>query len=151
MSRNPSDDELSLAETMLRTFPLFRAVMVEAASSVEIASLERARVLRALRDGPCRAGVLAQGVKVSPSTLTEVVEALEEDGLVRREPDAADRRAVRVTLTADGRRQLQRFEHAAAVAIAERLATLSAAERQRVRAAFADVHEVFSREAAGAR
>lgn len=150
MSRTPSDDEISLAETMLRTFPLFRAVMAEAAHSVEIGTLERARILRGLRDGPCRAGVLAQDVRVSPSTLTEVVEALEEDGLVRREADAVDRRAVRVALTADGRRQLLRFEHAAAVAIAERLAALSAAERQRVRAAFADVREAFAREPAGA-
>ncbi|HET7700767.1 MAG TPA: MarR family transcriptional regulator [Candidatus Limnocylindria bacterium] len=151
MSRSPTGEELSLAETLLRTFPLFRAVMVRAAQSAELGSLERARLLHGLRDGPCRAGVLAQAAKISPSTLSEVVEALESEGLVRREAESADRRAVRVALTPEGRRQLQRFEHAAAVAIAERLATLSAAEKQRLRAAFADVHTAFSPEAADAR
>jgi DNA-binding MarR family transcriptional regulator len=65
------------------------------------------------------------------------------DGLVRRETDPDDRRAVRVALTADGRRQLQRFEHAAAAALAESLAPLTSAQRQRIRAAFADLRTVI--------
>lgn len=150
-TRIPTDDELSLAEALFGAFPLFRAVVTEAAHSVEIGSLERARLLWGLRAGPCRAGVLAQSAKISPSSLTEVVEALEGDGLVRREADAVDRRAVRVALTAEGRRHLQRFEHAAAVALAERLSALTPAQRQRIRAALTDITEAFRTEPGDAR
>jgi DNA-binding MarR family transcriptional regulator len=38
--------------------------------------------------------------------MTRLVDGLERDGLVTREPDPADRRAVRVRATKDGRRVL---------------------------------------------
>src|SRR5581483_10716999 len=43
----------------------------------------------------------------------------------------------------DGRRHLQRFEHAAAIALGERLATLTSAQRQRIRAALSDLRAVI--------
>jgi len=62
---------------------------------------------------------------------------------VRRESDADDRRAVRVALTAEGRKQLHQFELACAASLAERLAPLTATQRQRIRAAFEDLREVI--------
>ena len=93
-----------------------------------------------------RAGWLAQRAKLSPSSITELVEGMEREGMVRREPDPEDRRAVRVNLTPEGRRQLQRFEQTAAVALADALASLTAAQRQRVRAAFNDLRHVIVNE-----
>ena len=63
---------------------------------------------------------------------------------MRRESDSSDRRAVRVALTAEGRRHLQRFEHAAAVALAESLSVLTAQQRQRIKTAFNDLKEVIA-------
>ena len=100
-------------------------------------------MLWSLKAGPVRAGRLAQVTKLSPSAITETVEALERDRLVRREPDPDDRRPVRVALTTEGRRQLQQFEQACAAALAARLAPLSAAQRQRIRAAFSDIRELI--------
>lgn len=56
--------------------------------------------------GPCRPGVLAEHLKHAPRTLTDAIDALERDGLVRREPHPDDRRAVLVHLTDAGRHAL---------------------------------------------
>ncbi len=141
-TRTPDHEELALAEGLFGVLQLFKAVAVQAAQTTDVGSLERAGLLFRLKDGPCRAGRLAHNAKLSPSAITEIVEALERDGLVRRDADIDDRRAVRVGLTADGRRHLQRFEHAVAIALAERLAPLTTAQRQRLRLAFNDVREV---------
>jgi len=143
VTRTPSDEELALAESVFGMFQLFRSVAQRAAQAIDLGSGERARILWGLKAGACRAGQLALQAKISPSTITEIVEGLETDGLVRRETDTSDRRAVNVALTADGRRQLQRFENAAAIALAESLASLTAAQRLRIRQAFADLRQAI--------
>jgi DNA-binding MarR family transcriptional regulator len=147
--RAPTEDELGMAESLFGMFQLFRVVAQRAAQAVELGSPERARLLWGLRSGACRAGQLAQQSKISPSTITEIVEDLETEGLVRRENDPDDRRAVRVALTAEGRKHLQRFEHAAAVVLAESLSVLTSTQRQRIRTAFNDLKEVIAVNEAG--
>jgi DNA-binding MarR family transcriptional regulator len=74
------------------------------------ASLERwditpgqARALRVLsKHGDMRLNHLSEHLRIAPRSTTEVVDALEERGLVERRPDPTDRRATRVTLTAHG-------------------------------------------------
>jgi DNA-binding MarR family transcriptional regulator len=142
-TRTLSDEELALAEAVFGMFSLFKSVTLDAAQACSLGSPERARMLLSLKAGPVRAGRLAQVTRLSPSAITETVEGLERDRLVRRESDDEDRRAVRVVLTAEGRRDLQHFEHACAAALTERLAPLTAAQRQRIRAAFNDLREVI--------
>jgi DNA-binding MarR family transcriptional regulator len=63
-----------------------------------------ARALRVVaRHGQVRPGRIAAHLRVAPRSVTDVVDALEERGLVERAPDPADRRATVVTLTASGR------------------------------------------------
>jgi DNA-binding MarR family transcriptional regulator len=143
-TRTPTEDELALAESLWDVFGLFKTVAQRAAQAVELGSPERARLLYGLKAGACRAGHLAHQAKISPSTITEVVEGLAHDGLVRREGDPDDRRAVRVALTAEGRRHLQRFERAAAIVLAESLQGLTPAQRQHIKIAFADLREALS-------
>jgi DNA-binding MarR family transcriptional regulator len=138
-TRAPTEDELALADGLFSAMRLFKAVATSAAQSSEIGSLERAGMLFRLKSGACRPGWLAQHGTRSPSAVTEIVEGLERDGFVRRESDLADRRAVRVALTADGRRLIQRYENAAALALADRFSALTSAQRARLRAAFADL------------
>lgn len=54
------------------------------------------------RLGPITLGDLSAVENVSPPTLTKVVSALEEDGLVARTSDPTDRRVARVEATARG-------------------------------------------------
>lgn len=51
---------------------------------------------------------LARAERVTPATMSRLVRALEDDGLVRREQDASDGRAIRLEATAKGRRILER-------------------------------------------
>jgi len=56
--------------------------------------------------GPLTIGALAEAEGVKAPTMTRLVDGLEREGLVTRESDPADRRAVRVRATEDGRRAL---------------------------------------------
>ena len=58
-------------------------------------------------DGPQRVGSLAKELGVTMATASRTVDALVGAGLVQREPDPEDARAVRVVLTARGRREHQ--------------------------------------------
>jgi DNA-binding MarR family transcriptional regulator len=142
-TRTPTEEELALADGLFRAMRLFKSVALTAAQSCDVGSLERAGILFRLKVGACRAGWLAHEGKRSPSAVTEIVEGLARDGLVRRESDPDDRRAVRVALTADGRRQIQRYENAMALALADRFAALTVTQRQRLRTAFGDLRELL--------
>ncbi|YAL83799.1 MarR family winged helix-turn-helix transcriptional regulator [Dermacoccaceae bacterium W4C1] len=61
---------------------------------------------------PLRLKDLADRLHIAPRSATEVVDALEAKGLVRRGPAAEDRRAVVVTTTADGGRLAKRVRAA---------------------------------------
>jgi DNA-binding MarR family transcriptional regulator len=83
-----------------------------------IAGLERPRL-----------GVVAEQLRIAPRSATEVVDALEERGLVERVPDEADRRATGVVVTADGAAMLTKADALRAGAGAEQFARLSPDER----------------------
>jgi len=51
---------------------------------------------------------LARAEQVTPATMSKLVSALEAEGLVRREPDPDDARAVRLEATPQARRILER-------------------------------------------
>jgi DNA-binding MarR family transcriptional regulator len=58
-------------------------------------------------------GELAEEMKVKPATLSGIAERLERLEFIRRQHDPADRRLVRVSLTAAGRRVLSEIQVAA--------------------------------------
>jgi DNA-binding MarR family transcriptional regulator len=67
------------------------------------ASFARARILSQIaRAGALRSIDLAISFGYAPRTVTEAIDGLERDGLVRRDPDPEDRRAKRISLTAAG-------------------------------------------------
>jgi DNA-binding MarR family transcriptional regulator len=75
-------------------------------------SLARFRVLKALRSGPLRMNEVSTILGVAPRTITTMVDTLEGEGYVVRLPDPSDRRATRLEMTAEGRRQLSRVRSA---------------------------------------
>lgn len=74
----------------------------------------QARALRALADaeGPLRMVRLADELRIVPRSLTPVVDALEEAGLVRREVDPASRRSTLLLITDEGRAKAERARDA---------------------------------------
>lgn len=102
------------------------------------------KVLHQLAAGPLRSGELAQVCVLSRPAITELVEGLVGEGLVRRDEDPSDRRAVVVAMTAHGRRELERFESLFTAALGEVLGRIEPARRERLRAALADLHRAFA-------
>ncbi|WP_375484205.1 MarR family winged helix-turn-helix transcriptional regulator [uncultured Jatrophihabitans sp.] len=70
------------------------------------------------RLGPIRLSALSDHLRIAARSTTEVADALEERGLVRRLPDPTDRRATLVELT-DAGRELVHAMHASRSAEAE--------------------------------
>ena len=73
---------------------------------------------------------LGRKVLTSAGNMTDVVDKLERRGLVRRMRDPADRRAVRVELTAPGRALIEALFPCHAADIARAMSGLTAAELQ---------------------
>ena len=74
-------------------------------------------------------GELAADEQVQPPTVTRLVASLENAGLVVRETDGVDRRVVRVKITAEGRRNLQRIRTLKNAFLTRRLTALDPSER----------------------
>jgi DNA-binding MarR family transcriptional regulator len=81
------------------------------------------------RHGSLTLGELAAHEGVAPPTMTAIVARLEEASLVRREPDAADRRVTRVGVASAGQRLLDRTRSAKTAYLARRLGRMSPHER----------------------
>ena len=85
--------------------------------------------------GPRTLGELAAAEQVRPATMSRIVQALEEDGYVRRESDAADGRVTRLHATPKGKRVLRRGRQRRVENLAALLGGLSPDEVRRVREA----------------
>jgi DNA-binding MarR family transcriptional regulator len=137
------NDDLSLARAVLAVMPRFGRVAWHAAQECGMTSPERGRLLWVIGDKSVRAGLVAQQLKLSAGAVTELVEGLVHEGLVRRETDPDDRRAVVLALTAEGRRVCERYELAASSSLAQVLGRLTPPQRRRLRASLADLNAAF--------
>ncbi|MDT3397119.1 MarR family transcriptional regulator [Streptomyces sp. B1866] len=91
----------------------------------------QSRLLRTVAhyDQPPRMADLAQRLEVVPRAVTTLVDALEAHGSVRRAPDPANRRVVRVELTDAGRSTLRALRDARRAAAEDILAPLDGRQR----------------------
>lgn len=138
------DADREIAQALIGLMPLMGRLAHGVARQRGTLTLERSKILWPLvLGGPMRAGELAQQCHLGRPTLTELVDGLVDDGLVRRDEDPSDRRAVILALTAQGRRELHRFETAIAAALAEVVGRLEPSKRERLGATLADLHRAF--------
>jgi DNA-binding MarR family transcriptional regulator len=79
--------------------------------------------------GPLTLGDLARAEQVRPPTISKLIVALEQQGLVEREVDAADRRVVRVRATTRGTKVLQEGRQRRVAALVSSLGALSVRDR----------------------
>lgn len=86
-------------------------------------------------DGSLSQTELAGRLRLEKSTVSRLVDHLEDRGWLRREPDSADGRAVRLGLTEAGRRAFERLSAARAERFARLAARIPAAEQASVRRA----------------
>jgi DNA-binding MarR family transcriptional regulator len=100
-TRKPPDLIHSAAIHLLR-----RVAREDDAAGVGRAQLSALSVL--CFAGPLTLGELASAERVRAPTMSRIVDALQREGLVRRERHAKDARAIRVVPTAKGRRLFER-------------------------------------------
>lgn len=134
-SSDGRDSEETLAETF---WSVMRSLRLATHAAVAPLGLTpgQARALGALtRHGRMRLSELSERLHIAPRSTTEVVDALEADGFVAREPDETDRRATLVVLTEHGAevgQQLSQARAAEAEAFFGRLGREDRAELRRI-------------------
>jgi DNA-binding MarR family transcriptional regulator len=87
---------------------------------------------------------LARDEQVTTATMSRLVSAMEQEGLVRREPHEDDARSVRLHATPKARRILERGRARREETLDELFARLAAADRQTVRRAAAIIEECLA-------
>jgi DNA-binding MarR family transcriptional regulator len=80
--------------------------------------------------GPRTPAELADAAGVTRATMTGLIDTLERDGFVKREPDPDDRRMMSVRLTSRGERFMREFLPGHFKGIAAIMSTLTEAERK---------------------
>ncbi len=103
-------------------------------------TMTQLRVLFLLRteDG-ASAGAMAESLKVTPSTLTRIVDRLVRQGLIRREMDDGDRRLVRHYLSDRGASTVEELERGGRARMNEVMDRLSAPQLERLVSALEDL------------
>jgi DNA-binding MarR family transcriptional regulator len=85
--------------------------------------------------GPLRLSDLARREAVTAPTMSRVLAALDDNGLVVRAADPQDARGVLITLSDKGRTVLEEIRNHRTALVARRLARLDDAQREALRAA----------------
>ncbi|MER8224401.1 MarR family transcriptional regulator [Streptomyces sp. NPDC094143] len=128
----PDPDGL-LAEQLLRLTRRVHRIQKRHLAQRELGiTPAQSRLLRTLAHwgSPPRMADLAERLEVVPRAVTSLVDGLEASGKVRRVPDPANRRVIRIELTDDGRAALRELRAARRSAAEEILAPLTEDQRE---------------------
>ncbi|MBM7442372.1 MarR family winged helix-turn-helix transcriptional regulator [Streptomyces sp. HB132] len=125
------DSDGMLAEQLLRLTRRLQRIQSRQLEPIGITPAQF-RLLRttAHYDGPPRMADLAERLDVVPRAVTTLVDGLEAGGRVRRAPDPANRRVIRIEITEEGRAVLRSMRDARKAAAEEILAPLTADQRE---------------------
>jgi len=124
------NDPVQLADQLHRLTRRLRRAQAERLSPLGLTpAQERALRLITRSDEPPRMTELADRLGIVPRSLTTVVDALEEAGLVRREIDPRNRRAILLRLTDNGAAVRDELREARRRAAEDLFAPLTAADR----------------------
>ncbi len=97
-----------------------------------LTATQRLALFELVDQGPLRLNDLAARMGTSAPTASRAVDALDELGLVDRQPDPADRRALQLDLTPEGRKSVEERKARVLEAVRPAVAALRAAEREQL-------------------
>jgi DNA-binding MarR family transcriptional regulator len=125
----PQDDAAELSDLLLRVARAQRHAWRDALAPWRLTP-SQGRALRVVtaRDG-IRVSDLAEALRITPRSATEVADDLEKQGLIERLPDSRDRRAVLLRPTDAGRRLREDVDVARAADARRLFARLSGEDR----------------------
>lgn len=127
------DDREALFADLARVF-LRSHRLLDRRMTAEGASLARTKLLLYLegQEGEARAADIAEFFGLAPRTVTEALDALERDGMVRREPDPRDRRVKRLSITEAGMAATAATEPVRLALVEQIFGVLDQGERKRL-------------------
>lgn len=118
------------AAEALRDYYLRAHRLVDRLMAMHGTSLARTKLLMLVAcDGPVRSTDIASALGQAPRTVTEAIDGLERDGLVRRAPDPDDRRAKRILITPEGEAAVAASQPIRAKFLVDVFSVLDAQER----------------------
>ena len=123
----PLDDHVGVA--LRRAYQRAVANLNARIAPFDVSPLQFSVLVRLHDHGAWTQNSLGRSIFMEPANIAALVGRLEERGLVAREPDPDDRRAVRVSITPAGTELLAAVRPEADAANAGTLSVLTAAER----------------------
>ncbi|HEX3813050.1 MAG TPA: MarR family transcriptional regulator [Mycobacteriales bacterium] len=130
-TRSDRDDDTDVLDGLVRVSFTVIALLSQTAAAHEL-SLTQLRVLAILRDREPKMAELATHLGLDRSSVSGLIDRAAGRGLVRRGTSSDDGRAVRVSLTAEGRRLTRVLTAEIADLIGPLTRNLSAADRRRL-------------------
>lgn len=124
-----------VARSLLLGIGLLRRRLRQVPVAGELTFPQTAALGRLERGGPAAAADLARQEQISPQSMGATLSDLESRGLVKRQPDPADGRRILLSISAAGRRELNRRRHARVEQLAIGLAEFTEAELAQLGAA----------------
>lgn len=109
-------------------------------------SVPQFRVLSQLASTPLTLSMLAKRRRVSPQSMSELIQVLVERGWIVRVPDRQDRRQALLQLTEAGRQHYERIQTQTLQQLGPLLAQLDTAELAAIRIALTALHRVLTQE-----
>jgi DNA-binding MarR family transcriptional regulator len=127
------DDPMLPARLRLAVGRLNRRIRVD--SAAVLPPLQTSVLVTLEEHEPLRLSELARREAVTPPTMSRVLAALDEAGLLVRTPDPQDARSALVELSAQGRAMIEQLRTERTAVLAERLARLAPEHREALAAA----------------
>ena len=134
-SRSDAGLATSLRRSVSRLTRRMRAERAAQGLQPELSDTQLAALAALEKHSAMTPGELAEHEKVQPPSMTRVIVALEERGLIQRMPHPTDRRQVVLTATDHGRDVVRQVRQLREAWLARRLRDLSPAERATLREA----------------
>lgn len=126
------DDEIA-SRLRLAVGRLNRRIRIDGTESLP--PLQLSALVTVEKEGPLRLSELARREGVTAPTMSRVLSALDEQGMVQRAPDPGDARGVLVSVSDDGRAKLREIRNERTALVARRLDRLDAEQRAALEAA----------------
>jgi DNA-binding MarR family transcriptional regulator len=123
-----ADEQSAAAALRVTIARIYRALRLSTTAGITPSQVSV--LFRVEQSEPVRMGVLAHLERITPATLSKVIDSLETLELVEREPDPFDGRVTLIRVSATGRRLIETQRAATTHALEVALAKMDRAQRE---------------------